>query len=362
VANQDTLEDRVAGLVARQAELEARQVMVADIGQRAREQGFSAGTLSGFEANERNAPASLPQAFLPQAPSRPTPLDGIPALPFAGETRALQVPDLGKGFEQLKMRGAIQGVVDEVERRSDRMERSQVEFLREIATRAETTASRDRRVISAVGLPLQRFGLREQIALVSPTTIAEAPAFALRDVAATGSAMGGPLLPPQAPSLAEAFENGLSAAEHNMRLASALRRVARALPLSRPLGGQFEITSGYGTRVDPFTRSYAMHSGIDFRAPTGTSVRVTAPGRVIEAGTSGGYGRMVEVDHGHGISTRYAHLSSILVKEGDIVAAGAVIGHVGSTGRSTGPHLHYEVRIDEDATDPMRFLRAARNN
>ncbi|MCE2932629.1 MAG: M23 family metallopeptidase, partial [Hyphomicrobiales bacterium] len=81
---------------------------------------------------------------------------------------------------------------------------------------------------------------------------------------------------------------------------------------------------------------------------------------VIEAGYSGGYGRMVEIDHGNGLSTRYAHLSSIQVSEGDTILAGQVLGTVGSTGRSTGPHLHYEVRIDDDATDPMRFLRASR--
>ncbi len=120
------------------------------------------------------------------------------------------------------------------------------------------------------------------------------------------------------------------------------------------------ITSSFGTRLDPFTRGLAMHSGIDFRAATGTAVRATAPGKVIEAGYNGGYGRMVEIDHGNGVSTRYAHLSSIQVSEGDTIRAGQVLGAVGSTGRSTGPHLHYEVRIDDDATDPMRFLRASR--
>ncbi len=101
-----------------------------------------------------------------------------------------------------------------------------------------------------------------------------------------------------------------------------------------------------------------MHSGIDFRAEQGSPVRSTAPGRVVGAEYSGGYGNMVEIDHGNGITTRYAHLSAILVSEGQQVAQGTVVGRVGSTGRSTGPHLHYETRIEGDAVDPQRFLRA----
>lgn len=364
VANQDTIEDRVASLVARQADLEARQVMVSDLGQRAREAGLAgSGGLAAFEASEAgeismtsatgatNVPSPA-SAFAPVAPrGKPTPLDGIP--PLAATPREAPAPE-PRGFNELKMRGAIQSMVDEVERRTDRMERSQIELLREVAMRAEGTASRQRRIIAATGLPPSRFGLREQVA----TAPAVPPALALRDVSTQENAMGGPLLPPRAPSLAEIFEQNLSAAERNMRLASETRRVIRALPLARPLSNQHDITSTFGTRLDPFTRGLAMHSGIDFRAPTGTNVRVTAAGRVIEAGTNGGYGRMVEVDHGHGISTRYAHLSAILVKEGDMVPKGAVIGQVGSTGRSTGPHLHYEVRIDDEAHDPLRFVRA----
>jgi murein DD-endopeptidase MepM/ murein hydrolase activator NlpD len=101
-----------------------------------------------------------------------------------------------------------------------------------------------------------------------------------------------------------------------------------------------------------------MHTGVDFRASTGDPVRVTANGRVVSAGWAGGYGRMVEVNHGNGLSTRYGHLSQIDVKVGDYVKIGQVIGEVGSTGRSTGPHLHYETRIDGEAVDPQKFLRA----
>jgi murein DD-endopeptidase MepM/ murein hydrolase activator NlpD len=123
------------------------------------------------------------------------------------------------------------------------------------------------------------------------------------------------------------------------------------------MGPEGEQSSPFGHRLDPFTRSPAMHSGIDFRAEQGSPVRAGGPGRVVAAEYSGGYGNMVEIDHGGGITTRYAHLSQMSVQEGQQVGAGQIIGRVGSTGRSTGPHLHYETRIDGDAVDPQRFLR-----
>ena len=101
-----------------------------------------------------------------------------------------------------------------------------------------------------------------------------------------------------------------------------------------------------------------MHTGIDFRAALGTPARATAGGTVIAADYNGGYGNMVEIDHGNGVTTRYGHLSSIGVSVGQVVARGAVIGETGSTGRSTGPHLHYEVRVDGAAIDPMKYLEA----
>jgi murein DD-endopeptidase MepM/ murein hydrolase activator NlpD len=99
---------------------------------------------------------------------------------------------------------------------------------------------------------------------------------------------------------------------------------------------------------------------MDFRAPTGMEARTTAAGVVVKAGWNGGYGRMVEVDHGQGYATRYGHLSEILVKVGDKVTAGEVIGRTGSSGRSTGPHLHYEIRHNGAALDPARFLRVGK--
>jgi murein DD-endopeptidase MepM/ murein hydrolase activator NlpD len=110
--------------------------------------------------------------------------------------------------------------------------------------------------------------------------------------------------------------------------------------------------------MDPFVRSAAMHTGIDLRSHYGEPVRVTAAGKVTVAGWSGGYGKMVEVDHGNGLVTRYGHMSEILVSVDQTIKAGQIVGRVGSTGRSTGPHLHYETRIDGDPVDPHKFLRA----
>jgi murein DD-endopeptidase MepM/ murein hydrolase activator NlpD len=119
-----------------------------------------------------------------------------------------------------------------------------------------------------------------------------------------------------------------------------------------------EQTSAFGSRLDPFLGRPAYHTGIDFREATGAPVFAAAPGKVTAAGSNGGYGLAVEIDHGNGLTTRYAHLSAVLVAEGQTVDARGLIGRIGSTGRSTGPHLHYEIRIDDEPVDPARFLRA----
>lgn len=139
----------------------------------------------------------------------------------------------------------------------------------------------------------------------------------------------------------------------------AAERVLAAVPLGAPFDS-FHLTSRFGQRVDPLSRRRAMHHGLDFGAPSGSEVLATSPGTVIRAGRAGSYGIMVELDHGHGITTRYAHLSRTLVEVGETVGRRAPIGVIGTTGRSTGRHLHYEVRIDNEPRDPARFLAAGR--
>ncbi len=178
----------------------------------------------------------------------------------------------------------------------------------------------------------------------------------IEDVASlpVADAVGGPYLAPQSDRDFNASINALDAALNRLET---VRGTAKRLPFANPAPGQ-EITSRFGNRPDPFFGGLAMHAGIDFRAPTGTDIRSTGSGKVVTAGFSGGYGNMVEVDHGLGLTTRYGHMSRILVSEGDTVEPGQLIGLSGSTGRSTGPHLHYEVRRNGDPVDPMRFLNA----
>jgi len=170
--------------------------------------------------------------------------------------------------------------------------------------------------------------------------------------------MGGPFVPVKLSADASAFDRQLYRINITRAQMDRLNRTLALVPYRKPVIGEVEFTSGFGVRSDPFLGRPAMHTGLDFRAQTGDPVRATANGKVVNSGWSGGYGRMVEIDHGNGLSTRYGHLSQIDVKVGDTVKIGQVIGEVGSTGRSTGPHLHYETRIDGEAVDPQKFLRA----
>ena len=117
-------------------------------------------------------------------------------------------------------------------------------------------------------------------------------------------------------------------------------------------------TSSFGTRSDPFKGTAAMHAGVDLAGPLGTPIYATADGIVNRATVAGGYGNLVELNHGQGIQTRYGHLSSMLVHSGQRVKRGQLIALMGSTGRSTGSHLHYEVRIDGQAVNPIPFMQA----
>ena len=139
-----------------------------------------------------------------------------------------------------------------------------------------------------------------------------------------------------------------------------LRVVLRSLPVLTPLD-EFAVMSPFGMRRDPFNGQLAMHSGIDLQAPPRTPVLATAPGRVVTAGWSGEYGNMVEISHEFGLSTRYGHLTRVDVRVGQRVERRQTVGLLGSTGRSTGPHVHYEVLVDGRAVDPVRFLEAARH-
>jgi murein DD-endopeptidase MepM/ murein hydrolase activator NlpD len=217
----------------------------------------------------------------------------------------------------------------------DQVERRQMAALSSVEDSMESRVRRMRGVIIDLGLDMA------QLEAATPRT-----------------GMGGPFVPVRLAADAGPFERQLYRINTTRAQVDRLNRTLTLVPYRKPVIGEVEFTSGFGVRSDPFLGRPAMHTGLDFRAATGDPVRATANGKVVSSGWAGGYGRMVEIDHGNGLSTRYGHMSEINVRVGDPIKIGQVIGAVGSTGRSTGPHLHYETRIDGDAVDPQKFLRA----
>ena len=170
--------------------------------------------------------------------------------------------------------------------------------------------------------------------------------------------LGGPFVPVTFPADPNGFDRALTRINVARAQVETLNRTLINIPLRKPLAAEGEIVSGFGVRIDPFNNRPAMHTGLDIRAEVGDPIRATANGTVTTAGWSGGYGKMVEINHGNGLATRYGHMSEIDVSVGQQVKIGQVVGKVGTTGRSTGPHLHYETRIDNEAVDPLKFLHA----
>jgi murein DD-endopeptidase MepM/ murein hydrolase activator NlpD len=179
-----------------------------------------------------------------------------------------------------------------------------------------------------------------------------------------GGALGGPLIESKDPralaavlDVDEGFADRIQHAAADMSEAKALEETVKALPLAQPTPGA-DRSSGFGVRVDPFTGRPAYHTGQDFSGSRMEAIHATAPGIVAFTGVRSGYGNTVEIDHGHGFKTRYAHLAVISVSVGQQVGVGQRIGGMGSTGRSTGTHLHYEVWVNGRVQNPERFLKA----
>ena len=232
----------------------------------------------------------------------------------------------------------------------------------------ETVADRADRVFSKVTLSLKRIE-QDQLARVQQLTAgatetADSISSIMRRVgvsmpaqtasATADDAVGGPYVPPESE---DEFDRSLVDLDSALTRLETARDTAQSLPFRNPAPGR-EITSPFGNRKDPFLGRLALHTGVDFRFSPGETVKATAPGKVVSAGWAGGYGNMVEIDHGNGISTRYGHMAEILVRPGDVLKTGDAVGLAGSTGRSTGTHLHYEVREDGHPIDPLYFVRA----
>ena len=327
VLQESALETRVRELWNRQTQIEQRANILSSItgGPGSPDQTTKASRVAP-SARAQSAPgAAAPSPALGFAPSVRT-----PATPRAQERPALRGALAPTGAETVPL-GNLASIVSAL----DRLEAQQVGLATAVGQRARREARRLESVAVQIGL--------------SPDRIAKA-------AARTGE--GGPFVPLALDPEGSPFDRELLRHQDDVVRADRLRRILATAPLARPVGPNAEQTSGFGSRIDPFLGRPAHHTGVDFRETPGASVFATGPGKVVAAGWSGGYGLMVEIDHGNGISTRYAHLSSVRVQEGESISAQQVIGRVGSTGRSTGPHLHYEVRVDDEPVDPARFLRA----
>jgi murein DD-endopeptidase MepM/ murein hydrolase activator NlpD len=315
--DQEQFEQQLEQVVRRQATLESRASTLAGV-----PDPTPTGSIKG-----RLAPVPDPP---PRGAIKPSPISDtviFTAPPNRGawlKTRAaapVKTASTGVG-----------GTLSLMQARLDRVEAQQTAALNTLEERFDGKARRMRSILAELGIDGRRVA---------------APA-----------ATGGPYVPLTLRREAAAFERQLYRINVARADVERLTRVLVAVPVRRPIPGEMDLSSGFGVRTDPFLGRPAMHTGLDFRSSTGDPVRATASGTVDTAGWNGGYGKMIEIDHGNGFSTRYGHLSEIEVKAGQTVRVGQIIGRVGSTGRSTGPHLHYETRVDGDAVDPQKFLRA----
>ncbi|PSM18067.1 M23 family metallopeptidase [Nitratireductor sp. StC3] len=317
--DQQLMENKVAELLGRQAELTARDGRLRPLLERA-----NGGRLP------KNAP--LPSQK-PDLRADLSTMTGYAATP--PKTAAAAVLD---GFAAAAPDPVTTGsVADEADRifvqinqSLRRIETQQITRLRDLTENAYQTAESISAALKSAGLSLDA-------------------SYGEKDV-------GGPLVALEAPA---AFEAEVIELDEALNTLDAIKAAAKRFPIANPVPGQ-PVTSGFGVRKDPLLGRPAHHSGMDFRARTGHPVRAAGAGVVVKAGWNGGYGRMVEIDHGDGLTTRYAHMSKLLVRKGEKIESGAVVGKVGSSGRSTGPHLHYEVRRKGSAINPLRMIKAGK--
>jgi murein DD-endopeptidase MepM/ murein hydrolase activator NlpD len=227
--------------------------------------------------------------------------------------------------------------------RGDRLEAEQAETLNELEDQVVERNEQTRGVLRLTGVSMA--------SLTGPEA---------------DQAAGGPLVPQdfvaylRDSGLNPAFAQRVSQVAARISESRRISAIANSTPLAAPVAVDYRETSGFGQRIDPFNGRPTFHSGLDMAAFERAPVVSTSPGTVVYAGVRSGYGNCVEIDHGHGFKTRYGHLRDIQVQRGEHVAIGQRIGSMGSTGRSTATHLHYEVWFRGRAVDPVNFLRAGR--
>jgi murein DD-endopeptidase MepM/ murein hydrolase activator NlpD len=310
--DQGQFESKLDQLAKRQAILESRAANLGAL--------VDPNVTGSIKPNARGINFTEPRAvpLRPSAPDRETRLDsGVPA-----QSRQGAQP----------MTGGAEGALARLQDSLDRVEARQTSSLNMVEESYDAKVKRIRGVLADLGIDPGRDG-------------SESP-------------RGGPFVPYKLSANATAFERQVYRIGVVRAQADKLTRAMGAVPIRKPVIGEIDTTSAFGVRMDPFLGRPAMHTGLDFRGDVGDPVRATASGTVTTAGWSGGYGKLVEVEHGRGLVTRYGHLSEIDVTVGQRIKIGQIVGRIGSTGRSTGPHLHYETRVDGEAVDPQKFLRA----
>jgi len=363
--DQNSFEGKVHELLSRQAQLEQRGSIVAAL--------VSSETTASIPERGRARP------IVARAPA--SALSAFGAISTASDGDS--VPDSAKAFAPLDAaptRGAKPRPVEEPRAAADPRDHASLllksaggqKGVDGIASAADDPDMAAPRRLNLIAYSLDRLEKRQVAALGQLGAVAERGAARLRAVFASAGfeadkltappgakgAMGGPYIPVKIDPDAPAFDKAVYRAERALMAEDRLIRVAPYMPLRRPLFGEASVTSPFGYRADPFLGRPALHPGVDLVQEYGAPIRATGAGKVIHAGPFGGYGNMVEIDHGNGLTTRYGHMSAVLVEEGQDVKPGDELGRLGSTGRSTGPHLHYEVRQDGEPVDPTRFLHA----
>jgi murein DD-endopeptidase MepM/ murein hydrolase activator NlpD len=317
---QITYEDHIADLRAQVDRIISRQFL----DQKAVEQQVN-GLLQRQTTLEKRASA-IAGDLSPTTPTNPTPI-----VPPGAAEKMLLSPINDTVVTPPDQETA--GMLARVSLSLDKIERKQAAALSDLEERIYTKARNIRSVLADLGVNIVR--------------------------RPGNSATGGPWVPIKPPQPgADTFERQLGRINMARLQIDDYAHALLAVPVRKPLIGDVDTSSPFGVRRDPFLGRPAIHTGIDLRGDAGEPVRATATGSVTFAGRRGGYGNMVEIGHGNGLATRYGHLSAIDVKVGQTVRIGEVVGKIGSTGRSTGPHLHYETRINGEAVDPQKFLRA----
>lgn len=321
--DQQVMESKVADLISRQSVIAKRAGRLAPLLDKVEESGVTAASLGLTPSSVPVPAASAPDAdgrtiFRPQESAGADPAEKFAVAgatsQVAAKTPYVALSHLGDSLDKLEI-----NQVDQVGALADSVRRL-----------------REKLVADATGVGLD-----------------------IDDPGDNTNATGGPFIPMSSAGDADPFDLGIEDLNRELKALDTVRGAVRAYPIANPGKGR-RVSSNFGKRQDPMLDRTAFHPGIDFAVPLGTPIKAAGAGKVVRAGRNGGYGNMVEIRHSNGLTSRYAHLSKILVSTGDRVTSDTVIGQSGSTGRSTGPHLHFEVREHGKAVDPMTYIRAGR--